>query len=110
MSYHKELVVISDEDGEQDIVFRSLRRCLHCARWEGGSRLHAYCQEIKAITGRDITTCSKFVATEEGRLQMWIETKARQDDEYSRIYYKGKPYFVEKDRLISLIGWDPDKE
>lgn len=110
MAYHDEMVRIRDVNGVEETVYRYLRKCLHCVGWTGGrSNRAARCLRLNKPTSRDMTSCAEFVATEEGLGQIWIETEARIGDEFCRITYKGKTYFVERDGLVALIGWNPDK-
>lgn len=46
-------------------------------------------------------------ATDEGLIQMWIETEAR-DGRMCKITYKGQHHFVERTDIVEILGYDPD--
>lgn len=106
MAYHDEMVKIRDESGTEESVYRYLRKCKHCVGWTGRNERFAHCSTLNKRTSRDVTSCDKFIATEEGLSQIWIETEARIGDEFCRITYRGRSYFIERDELVRLIGLD----
>lgn len=96
MAYHDEIVKVVSEFNEEEAVYRYLRKCKHCVGWRGGDAMRGPCSKLAKQTGREVTTCNDFVATDVGLNTMWVETEARIGDELCRITYKGRSYFVDR--------------